>query len=361
MYVEVPGYAALILRKSYSDLALPGALMDRAEQWWQGSNARWDPETKTWQFPSGATITFGYLETERHKYRYKSAEFQYIAFDELTQFTESQYRFLFSRLRRLKGTQIPIRMRSGSNPGDIGHEWVAQRFIRGDKTFIPAKLADNPHLDQEEYRNSLAQLDHITRAQLLEGDWSARPQGSLFRRHWFEIVDAVPTEGDRVRYWDLAATEASQGRDPDWTVGALVQRAGDGIYYVCDVRRLRARPNAVEALIRQTIQLDGRGVVTCMEQEPGASGVNTIDHYRRNILPGHAFYGVKPGTNKAARARPFSAQAEAGNVKLVQGSWIKEFLDEIEAFPQEGVHDDQVDAVVGGFERLHTVVVPRIR
>src|SRR5687767_3640230 len=40
-YVDVPRYAALLLRKSYADLALPGALMDRAKEWLAGSDARW--------------------------------------------------------------------------------------------------------------------------------------------------------------------------------------------------------------------------------------------------------------------------------------------------------------------------------
>ena len=360
-YVGASGYAALILRRSYADLSLPGALMDRADQWWQNTAAKWNGETKTWHFPSGATITFGYLEIEKHKFRYKSAEFQFIAFDELTQFSESQYRYMFSRLRRLKDTHIPIRMRSGTNPGDMGHEWVAQRFVYGDKPFIPARVSDNPYLDKEEYAKSLSQLDHVTRAQLLDGDWQVRTAGDLFRRHWFGYVDEMPVEGRRVRYWDLAATEATNGKDPDWTAGGLVHRGTDGTFYIGDVRRVRVRPNAVEALIRQTAEEDGPGVPIYMEQEPGASGNHVIDYYRRHVLPGYAFYGIRPSGSKSARARPLSAQAEAGNVKIVRGAWNKDFLDEIEAFPQDGVHDDQVDVVTGAFGQLQVSVVPRIR
>ena len=98
--VDVPGYAALLFRRTYSDLALPGALMDRAHDWLGGTAAVWNERKHTWSFPSGATLTFGYLETERDKYRYQSSEVQYIGFDELTEFAESQYLYLFSRLRR---------------------------------------------------------------------------------------------------------------------------------------------------------------------------------------------------------------------------------------------------------------------
>jgi len=39
-YVDVPGYRALLLRRTFADLALPGALMDRAETWLAGTDAR---------------------------------------------------------------------------------------------------------------------------------------------------------------------------------------------------------------------------------------------------------------------------------------------------------------------------------
>ena len=133
-YVDVPGYAALLFRRTYADLNLPGALMDRAHQWLGATAARWNAHDHRWTFPSGATLTFGYLETERDKYRYQSSELQYIGFDELTQFPESQYTYLFSRLRRLGDSEVPLRMRSASNPGGEGHEWVRARFVDAQAT-----------------------------------------------------------------------------------------------------------------------------------------------------------------------------------------------------------------------------------
>jgi len=89
-YVDVPGYAAILFRRTFRDLALPGALMDRAGEWLGGTDAHWDAQNATWRFPSGATLSFGYLEHEQDKYRYQSAEFQFCGFDELAQFAESQ-------------------------------------------------------------------------------------------------------------------------------------------------------------------------------------------------------------------------------------------------------------------------------
>jgi predicted phage terminase large subunit-like protein len=357
-YVDVPGYSAIMFRRTFADLALPGALMDRAAEWLGGTDAQWNTQEKRWTFPSGASLSFGYLDTKLNHYRYQSAEFQFCAFDELTQFEESQYRYLFSRLRRLKDSQVPIRMRAASNPGGIGHSWVKQRFLiegqKNNRPFIPSRLTDNPSLDANEYKLALAELDPLTRQQLLNGDWSAREAGGKFRREWFEIVDAAPADAKRVRYWDLASTEPSAtNTDPDWTVGCKVCRdRKTGIFYVEDVQRVRRRPQGVEALIVQTAELDGRPVPIYIEEEGGASGKAILDYYIR-VLAGYTLRGDKPTGDKGLRANPVSSQAEAGNVKLVRGPWINDFLDELDAFTGEGdAHDDQVDALSGACGQL---------
>jgi phage terminase large subunit-like protein len=331
-YLHVPGYTALILRRTFVDLAMPDAIMDRAQRWWRGK-ANWNAQRKRFTFPSGASVTFGYLATDADVYGYQGAAFQYVAFDELTQFAEWQYRYLFSRLRRLEGSAVPVRMRSASNPGGIGHDWVRQRFLTEGlahgRIFVPARLADNPYLDAAEYAQSLAELDSVTRAQLLNGDWTARNDGGYFKREWFPIIEERPAEVEgRERRWDFAATEASaKNRDPDWTVGALVSRTKAGLYHVEDIRRVRATPASVEALVLQTAQLDGRGVPIYIEQEPGSAGKQTIATYTR-LLAGYDVHGERSTGPKEEYIKPFSAQCEAGNVRLVKGAWIGAFLDE---------------------------------
>ena len=196
-YVLFPDYSALLLRRTYKDLALPGALMDRASEWLSGTDARWNHQDKVWSFPSGATLTFGYLDNENDKYRYQGAEFQFVGFDELTQFSQTQYAYLHSRTRRLMGSDIPIRVMSASNPGGIGHEWVKARFIEGPGAFVPALLDDNPHLDRESYECALAKLDPVTREQLRHGNWDIGIRGELFDRTWFPMADGPFPEGAR--------------------------------------------------------------------------------------------------------------------------------------------------------------------
>ena len=357
-YADLPGYAAIIFRRTFTDLALPDAIMDRSLNWLSGTKAHWSAQNKQWTFPSGATLTFAYMDNDRDRYRYQSAQFQFVGFDELTQFSETQYLYLFSRLRRLTDLDVPLRMRSASNPGGIGHEWVKQRFlVEGlayGRIFIPAKLEDNPSIEQDEYRANLERLDSHTRAQLLHGDWDS-VQGNLFKREWFEVVEAAPSPCRWVRYWDRAATEPKPGTDPDYTVGLRMGVAPDGVYYIADVQRDRITPRGVEALVANTASQDGQAVSVWMEQEPGSSGVDTIDNYLRRVLPGYDFHGDKVTGSKETRARPLSAQVEAGNVKLVRGEWLNAFLNELAAYTGDAnnhAHDDQVDAASGAFNQL---------
>lgn len=220
-YVDVPGYAALLLRRSYTDLALPGAIMARSKEWLMGTEARWSEVDFRWTFPrSGATLSFGYLRTFNDVYRYQSAEFQFIGFDELTQFSEAEYRYLFTRLRRPSSDadanaalgRVPLRIRGASNPGGRGHEWVKRRFIlklpdpddpqdtaerARRRIFIPARLKDNPHVDRQAYTESLNNVDPYLRAQMLDGDWDAREPGDWVYDQL--ALDAAFARGD---YYD---------------------------------------------------------------------------------------------------------------------------------------------------------------
>ena len=365
-YVDFPGYAGIIFRRTFADLTLPGALIDRSLNWLGGTDAKWNSQSHKWVFPSGATLAFGNLERTQDMYRYQSAEFQYIGFDELTHFEERQYRYLFSRLRRLEDVNIPLRMRSASNPGNIGHDWVKRRFlIEGEqynRVFIPAKLDDNPSLDKHEYVKSLNELDPVTRRQYLLGDWTARHGGSIFKREYFKdrIVEHAPQTSNTLRFWDKAATVPKKtNTDPDYTVG-LKLGEHRGQYYILDVVRFRGSPKQNEDTILVTAQLDGYSIPQRMEQEPGSSGVDTIDHYARDVLKGYNFKGVSTTGNKGERAAPVATAAEQGNLFLIKSNLTTVILDELEAFPI-GSHDDIVDALSGAFEQLRTKFEPWVK
>jgi predicted phage terminase large subunit-like protein len=360
----VPGYAAILFRRTYADLIKPGAIMDRAGMWLRGTAATWTAATRTWRFPSGAVLTFGHLEHRDDKFEYSSTEFQYLGFDELSHFIEDSYTFMLSRLRRKMGFPVPLRARAGTNPGGPGMAWVKQRFLTNGpsegRPFIPATLLDNPHIDAAEYRKALAQLDEVTRAQLEEGRWDVVERGPMFDKEWFVLIDEdrIPPGVQWVRYWDLAATKQPVGQDAKpWTAGVKLGFL-DGIYYVGHVKRLQGTPKEVEDAIAECAAMDGAEVPIRMEQEPGSGGVNTIDHYAREVLKGFDFDGDKKSIDKVAAARPISSAAQKHLVRVVEAEWTAAYTQEFHVFPQRGFAKDQVDATSGAQRHLTGPVDP---
>lgn len=374
-YADVPGYAALILRRSYADLMLPGALMDMATEWLGMTDARFSAKTMSWRFPSTATLTFGYLEHEEQKRRYASSRFHYIAFDELTQFTETQYSFLFSRLRRpaasprgrapdgMGAGDVPLRMRSASNPGGPGHAWVKRRLVNRETrhkgaAFVPAKLIENPHLDVASYTESLDHVGPIEKERLLRGDWDVTEEGTLFRATlWMaqRYLDARPLDVVRkVRHWDLAASEPSPNYpDPDYTVGTLLGLLPTGRCVVLDVKRFRRNPGDVEKMVRAIAEADGRDTIIGMEQEPGSAGKGQADHYRLKVLRGFIVDADKVTGDKATRAVAVASAMSNGDVDAVRAHWLAEWLEELDGFDGKGLkHDDQVDSLSGAHTLL---------
>ncbi len=195
------------------------------------------------------------------------------------------------------------------------------------------------------------------------GQYQQRPtprEGGLFKRSWFEIVDAVPARcGRRVRAWDMGATEGGG----DATAGVRVTRSPEGVFYVEHVVRQRLGPAGVQRLITTTATQDPAGTTIRIPQDPGQAGKAQAQTYTV-LLAGYDVKAVQPTGDKTTRARPAAAQAEAGNVKLLRGDWNEAFMEELCTFPA-GAHDDQVDAFADAINELTigpapAVVLPRV-
>jgi len=185
------------------------------------------------------------------------------------------------------------------------------------------------------------------------GQFQQRPaprEGGLFKRSWFQPVDAVPADARRVRAWDLAGTQKKAGNDPDWTAGVRVSRDKAGIFYVEHVVRFRDTPGEVERTIKSTAAADPSGTRIRIPQDPGQAGKAQAETLVR-LLAGHDVKAQTVTGDKETRARPAAAQAEAGNVRIVAGPWNEAFLDEVCNFPA-AAHDDQVDAFADALNEL---------
>lgn len=175
-------------------------------------------------------------------------------------------------------------------------------------------------------------------------------EGGMFRREWFDIVGAVPTEGTKyVRYWDKAGTQDGGA----YTAGVLMAKTTGGIYYVVDVKRGQWSAMNRESVIRQTSEADREqygAVRIWIEQEPGSGGLESAQATIRN-LAGFAVRADPVRQSKDARAENMAAQCEARNIKLVRGYWNNSYIDELCAIGA-GAYRDQCDASSGAFNKL---------
>lgn len=215
-YVDVPGYAALILRRTFPELEQPEGPIWQSLKWFGTVDESIRPvyakAERTWTFPSGAVIRFGHLDDANAVMRYQGGGYHYVGFDELTHFEQSSYEFVaFSRQRKPpKGplSEVPMRVRSSANPGGPGHIWVKKRFIDdrpADVAFIPAKVWDNPGIDTDDYVSRLQKLSPVLQEQLLNGDWGAF-EGAAFEQFDEAIhcvdIDEIPEAWERFESMD---------------------------------------------------------------------------------------------------------------------------------------------------------------
>lgn len=196
--VHVPHYKALLLRKTFPQLA---ELIDKSLNYYPQAfpKARYNASAHRWTFPSGAKIIFGSMHRVQDKIQYQGQAYDFIAFDELTHFTFEEYSYLFSR-NRPNGPGTRVYIRATANPGGVGHGWVKERFITAGKPmtpiwedvswrapdgtehsskqsriFVPSSVFDNPALLQNDpdYIKRLASMPEAERKALLYGDWDS--------------------------------------------------------------------------------------------------------------------------------------------------------------------------------------------
>jgi predicted phage terminase large subunit-like protein len=130
-------------------------------------------------------------------------------------------------------------------------------------------------------------------------------------------------------------------------------KSKDGVFYVTDMVRMRGSSLDVQNTIKNTATRDGYPCKIVLEQDPGQAGKAEAEYLIR-MLQGFNVKAVPVKKDKITRAGPFSAQCEAGNVKLLRGQWNEALLSELELFPLAGRHDDIVDSLTASANYLMT-------
>ena len=271
--VNIGHYRGLILRKTYPQLS---ELIDRSHEIYTAAcpEAIFNESKHFWLFPSGAKIYFGSLAHTDDRYNYQGKRYDFIDFDELTQFTFDEYSYLFSR-NRPSGPGTRCYMRAQANPGGIGHGWVKERFItpapplttiweevkirfpdgreeirRKSRVFVPSTVFDNKILlsNSPEYLTRLASLPDAERAALLYGDWNGF-SGQVFTEWRNEPDGYVERRGTHVISPFVIPHEWRIYRSFDWgysrpfSVGWYAEDRDGVLYRIRELYGCNGTPN----------------------------------------------------------------------------------------------------------------------
>lgn len=234
--VAHPKYTGIIFRRTFPMLEGANGLIQRSLLWYPSYGGTYNASKHYWTFPSGARIYFGHMQHDSDKLNYQGAEFSFCGFDELTEFDEPMYLYMFTRVRASKDSGLRSYIRAASNPGNVGHNWVKRRFITKDivnrpryfagildqdgklqdtevsrdhpnaltRAYYPAKLSDNPSADPNYLQRIRATGDPVLIAQLELGDWDAMHTEGLIYANWStleNVTNEAEYNPDLLIYW----------------------------------------------------------------------------------------------------------------------------------------------------------------
>lgn len=418
--IHIPEYSGIIFRRTYKQLTKSNdSLIAKSFRLYKPLGGEWNGTRMQWRFPGGAMVEMGALENANSVYDYQGPAFHRVAYDELTQFLEEQYLYLFSRIRA-GYFPIPMGMRASANPGGIGHAWVFSRFLTlaalemlrtfnyrqpsppesvfwsaSDRSFVPARLADNPYIDFEKYLKSLMHLPVVLRERLLNGDWSIL-EDALIKESWFRYYDM---QGQYLRLYDATGKQIchcderdcrqrvmtidtagtsedkvkeSKGKSPSWSVAQtwdyLPSQFGRRIA-LRDVWRKRVGYPELREGVEAVAKAWRPGRILIEDKHFGPALASDL---RRDGLPAST---VATGQkDKVTRATDLLNMLEAGEVFLPEdsvpgvGAWLPALVSEWLSW--QGLEDetaDQIDtaayaaleAVKGGGRVVKLAVDPR--
>lgn len=402
-HIHNPGFGAVFFRRSTVQIRNEGGLWDESAVLYPKLNGVPKEHELWWRFPSGAAVTFAHLEHDKTVRGYQGSQIPLICFDELTHFSPMQFWYMVSRNRSMCGvrpyiratcnpdadswvaeliawwinqvTGLPIPERAGKlrwfvrvgedlkwadDPAELAQYTMADGnggrmpIPAKSLTFIPAKLTDNKALMAADpgYLASLLALPLVERERLLGGNWKIRPAAGLyFQRDWCKVVDAIPAGTVFVRGYDLAATPRSaENPDPDATSSTKIGRMPDGRFIIVDSTNDCLGPAGVENKVGNLATHDGKDCIISLPQDPGQAGKSQVKAFKIKL----AGYTVRSSTetgDKVTRFGPFSAQAEAGNVDVLRGTWNDRWFSSLENFPA-AKHDDDPDSTSRAFGEI---------
>ena len=420
-YVDCPHSRGVIFRRTSTQLTAQGGLWEEALSLFSrvyGKSLKISIKNMKITFPTGASLQFSHYENEQAKEKFKGLQADYIAFDEMTEFTEEMVVYLRSRNRNAKAelhhkaclvgatnphcdsflkdwvwwwldpiTGIPDPAKRGIvryfvKQRDGSLDWYGTReeaeAIYGSEEdsgitsmcVIGSTVYDNPYISKA-YIGKLKEQSRVEQDRLLHGSWTAREESSgYFKKDWLGQPKLEPDRDAvmRVRSWDLAASLPSDVYpNPDWTAGVLMSKSKNKTYLIEHVTRFRDLHYGVEQRIIAQAYEDGKDTIITLPKEVGSSGQSYINTIKATLVDlGFTVKIAKVNSDKVSRFAPFCTVAESGLISYVTDAyvdnpddkWNDVYFNELEVFDGTRKHKrDQVDATSDAFNTLRTQMV----
>lgn len=348
-------------------------------------------------FPSGAILSFSYMEHEKDKLKWQGKELTFILFDEACHFSQGQIEYLRGRLRSSRSDNpIQMIMTCNPDPDSVIYDWIEYYLLEcglpdpekdglvryyvmeggeyvwadnreeleaiygtGDDsgilsfTFISATCYDNPVLLDNDpgYVSRLKANNEVDVQRLLYGNWKVRPSaGGIMKREWFVEKTQEPAWTDivkTVRAFDFAGTlKTDASPSPDYTACVKMSKLKDGTYFIHEVRRTRIRFGQWVDWVAKCSADDNRNADTIIPIDPNPAAAGASQLTARSLSEkGLYVRRFKTGGKKIDRARPFASMLLNGGVAILKDCCIDEennlnndnafFYKECEAFDGE--------------------------
>jgi predicted phage terminase large subunit-like protein len=208
---------------------------------------------------------------------------------------------------------------------------------------------------------ALTNLEKEMTEYAIAGQLQQRPSprgGGMFKEEDFRIIKAYNPVWieKKIRYIDKASTQDGGA----WTAGTLMAKVKaekfglDFNFIVLDCTRGQWSSGKRNQIIKEMAQNDGKDVEIWVEQEPGSGGKESAEFTIKD-LAGFNVHAERVTGDKVTRADPYAAQVEIRNIALLDGKWVRDFINEHTKFPT-GKYKDQVDSAAGAFNKLNANV-----
>lgn len=328
---------ALILRRTNREV---GGLVERMTQI-TGSRNGFNSQTGIWRY-NGRMIELGGCQLEEDKQKYKGVARDFYGFDEVSDFTQTQYEFIIGWnrsaipgqrcrvvaagnpptrpeglwvLKRWAAWLDPVNYRGRpAEPGELRwyttdpasgeeievdgpgpHLLAGQEVFARSRTFIPATLDDNPDLRETNYQASLDSLPPELRAAYRDGNFSTVLADDPYQ--------LIPTE------WVAAAQARWQPRPP---VGIPMCAIGADIaikkdYFVLAPRhdswfapliKIKGQDTADPKQMAGNIMAVRRDNALVIVDAGGGWGTDCYAHLVANGIDSVSYMGVKTTTRR---------------------------------------------------------------